>query len=265
MSLDVVDLRNFYGQPLGALARRTIGRVIRARWDNLTGQRVLGLGYPTPYLGLFRADAERCLAFMPAAQGVVNWPSAAPCLSALVEDAELPLADAAMDRVLVVHALEMADQPGETLRDVWRVLAAGGRLMLVVPNRRGIWARSDTTPFGHGRPYSRSQLMAMLREASFTPTWWSEALYMPPLPWMMSSSSVWEKIGAGLSMPLAGVHVVEATKQVFRAQPVRERKRFVFAPEPVLSPAPSGRVSAACAPAGTPPAHRTGSTPTMGR
>ena len=40
--------------------------------------------------------------------------------------------------------------------------AAGGRLLIVVPNRRGVWARSDTTPFGHGRPYSRSQITHLL-------------------------------------------------------------------------------------------------------
>ena len=78
MSLDVVDLRNFYAQPLGVVARRFVGRGIRARWPDLRGQRVAGIGYPTPYLGLFREEAERCLAFMPAAQGVVKWPSARP-------------------------------------------------------------------------------------------------------------------------------------------------------------------------------------------
>src|SRR6476619_2007674 len=32
MSLDVVDLRNFYGQRLGTVARRFVGRSIRALW-----------------------------------------------------------------------------------------------------------------------------------------------------------------------------------------------------------------------------------------
>src|SRR5262245_24212774 len=88
MSLDVVDLRNFYGQPCGVVARRFIGRAVRSHWPDLRGQRVLGIGYPTPYLGLFREEAERCLAFMPAAQGVVKWPSARPTLTALVEETE---------------------------------------------------------------------------------------------------------------------------------------------------------------------------------
>ncbi len=129
MSIDVVDLRNFYGQRLGVVARRFIGRGIRALWSDTRGQRVLGIGYATPYLGLFREEAERCLSFMPAAQGVVKWPSQKPALSALVDEFELPLADAAVDRVLLVHELEITHDPAALLREVWRVLASGGRLL----------------------------------------------------------------------------------------------------------------------------------------
>ena len=243
MSLDVVDLRNFYAQPLGVVARRFIGRGVRARWPDLRGQRVVGIGYPTPYLGLFREEAERCLAFMPAAQGVVKWPSARPTLTALVEETELPLVDAAVDRVLIVHGLEMADDVFALLRETWRVLAAGGRLLAVVPNRRGIWARTDTTPFGHGRPYSRSQITHLLRETWFTPTGWGEALYVPPIArgWFLRSAIAWERTGASMSAPFAGVHIVEASKQVYRAIPARrERRRLVPELEPVLAPSPGG-------------------------
>src|SRR5882672_8542496 len=111
MSIDVVDLRNFYAQRLGVVARRFVGRGIRARFADARGMRVLGVGYPTPYLGLFREEAERCLAFMPAAQGVVKWPSSRPTLAALVEELDLPLSDAAVDRILLVHSLEMVHDP----------------------------------------------------------------------------------------------------------------------------------------------------------
>ncbi len=244
MSLDVVDLRNFYAHPLGTVARRFIGRGIRRLWPTAAGQRVLGIGYPTPYLGLFREDAERCLAFMSSTQGVVRWPSAKPTLTALVDECELPLPDAAVDRILLVHALEMNHDAPALLREVWRVLAPGGRLLAVVPNRRGLWARMDTTPFGHGRPYSRSQITHLLRETWFTPVGWGDALYVPPIErrWFLRSAAAWERTGATMSAPFAGVHLVEATKQVYRAIPVR--KKFVpnLKPvlEPVLAPSPGG-------------------------
>jgi len=243
MSIDVVDLRDFYAQRLGSVARRFVGRGIRTRWDRLDGQRVLGVGYATPYLGLFREEAERCLAFMPAAQGVVKWPSAAPSLAALVEEDGLPLTDAAVDRVLLIHALENAHNAPALLREVWRVLAAGGRLLAVVPNRRGLWARMDTTPFGHGRPYSRSQITHLLRETWFTPTGWGEALYVPPIArgWFLRSAVAWERAGATISAPFAGVHIVEATKQIYRALPARrEQRQFVPALGPALAPSQRG-------------------------
>jgi len=240
-AMDVVDLRNFYAQRLGTVARRFVSRGIRAHWADTSMLRVLGIGYATPYLGLFREEAERCLALMPAPQGVVRWPSTRPALAALVEEDELPLTDSAVDRVLLIHALEMSADPAELLREVWRVLAPGGRLLAVVPNRRGLWARMDTTPFGQGRPYSRSQITQLLREAWFTPTGWGEALYVPPIgrAWFLRSAVAWERTGATLSAPFAGVHIVEATKQVYRAIPARrERKRLVPALKPVLVPAP---------------------------
>ncbi|MGH6671950.1 MAG: methyltransferase domain-containing protein [Xanthobacteraceae bacterium] len=239
--MDVVDLRNFYAQRLGTVARRFISRGIRARWADTAKQRVVGIGYATPYLGLFRQEAERCLALMPAPQGVVRWPSTRPALAALVEEDELPLTDSAVDRVLLIHAVEMSPDPAELLREVWRVLAPGGRLLAVVPNRRGLWARIDTTPFGQGRPYSRSQITQLLRETWFTPTGWGEALYVPPIgrAWFLRSAVAWERTGATLSAPFAGVHIVEATKQVYRAIPARrERRRLVPALKPVLVPSP---------------------------
>ena len=243
MSIDVVDLRDFYSNRLGAVARHFVGRGVRRRWIDTRGLRVLGIGYATPYLGLFREEAERCLAFMPAPQGVVKWPTARPALSALVDEFELPLPDAAVDRVLLVHALEMSNDPTALLREIWRVLASGGQLLAVVPNRRGLWARMDTTPFGHGRPYSRSQITHLLREAWFTPVDWSEALYVPPIQrgWFLRSAVAWERAGATVSAPFAGVHIVEATKQVYRAIPARREKRvLVPALKPALAPAPRG-------------------------
>ena len=247
MSLDVVDLRNFYAQPLGIVARRFIQRGIRSRWRDVHGLRMAGIGYATPYLGLFREEAERCLAFMPSAQGVVKWPSARPTLTALVEERDLPLPDAAVDRVLIVHGLEMSDDAFALLREAWRVLAAGGRLLAVVPNRRGLWARMDTTPFGHGRPYSRTQITHLLRETWFTPTSWQEVLYVPPIgrSWFLRSAVAWERTGAILSAPFAGVHIFEATKQVYRPIPARrEKRRLMPALEPVLAPSPGGAARA---------------------
>jgi len=239
MTIDVIDLRDFYSRRLGIVARQLINRGIRERWPNAEGQRVLGIGYPTPYLGLFREDAERCIAFMPAAQGVLKWPTGRPALASLVDEFSLPLPDAAVDRILLVHALEICDDPAALLREVWRVLAPSGRVIAVIPNRRGVWTRTESTPFGHGRPYSRAQITDLLRQTWFTPAGWGEALFMPPYAgrWLLKSALMWERAGTALSLPFAGVHIVEASKQVYRVIPAkRERARLIPSLKPVLVP-----------------------------
>jgi len=160
-----------------------------------------------------------------------------------VEETELPLEDAAIDRVLAVHLLEEAESALDTLREIWRVLAPGGTLLLVVPNRRGIWARSDATPFGHGQPFSRSQLTRVLRDALFSPIGWSDALYFPPVKhrWVLRSAMAYERVAARMAFPFAGVHVVEASKQVFRPIAVRARRLATPRFRPVLLPSPANR------------------------
>lgn len=152
MHTDIVDLRQFYHSELGRMAEQSVSSALASIWARLPEERLLGLGYAVPYLERFRADTERTFAFMPAGQGAVNWPVADLSSTALVFDEELPLPDASIDRVLMVHSLEFAESPRETMKEIWRVLAPGGRLIIVVPNRRGVWAQMEHTPFGSGRP-----------------------------------------------------------------------------------------------------------------
>jgi SAM-dependent methyltransferase len=249
MRADVIDLRSFYAGPLGAVARRLIGRVVRARWPDVSGLAVMGIGYATPYLDVFEGEAERVLAVMPAAQGVVNWPPGRLSATALAETTMMPLPDACVDRVLVVHAIETEEHPRELLSEIWRILTPGGRLICIVPNRRGLWARMDTTPFGQGQPFSRGQLTDVLRESLFSPIHWSEALYVPPIPrrLFLRSATAWERLGTTLSLPFAGVHLIEATKLLYRPVPARAARRIRAPLAPVLVPAqgapqPAGRM-----------------------
>ncbi len=214
---DVVDLRDFYAGALGRTAQRVIRHRLREVWPDLQGQRLLGLGYATPFLRPFLADAERVLAMMPAAQGVLPWPPEGPNLTALVAENELPLPDVSVDRVLLVHALEHSESLRPLLREIWRVLAGGGRLIVVVPNRRGLWARFERTPFGLGQPYSATQLSRLLRENLFTPLDTRWALFIPPFAsrlWL-SSAPAWDRIGERWFSRVGGVVMIEASKQLY--------------------------------------------------
>jgi len=234
MPSDVVDLRDFYRSGLGQVARRMIRRAIQRVWPDLHAMRLLGIGYTTPFLTALSGDTERTVALMPASLGVLRWPSEGRNLAALADEGELPFADYSIDRVLLVHALETSEEIGPMLKEIWRVLAGGGRLLIVVPNRRGIWARLDRTPFGSGRPYTMSQLSQLLRDELFTPVGSDAALFIPPAKGRMiiRSAPAWERIGKRWFPTFAGVLLVEATKQIY-AKPAAiraPRRRLVYTP-----------------------------------
>ncbi len=229
MRLDVVDLNQFYATSLGQMARRLIRRRVRMLWPSTAGMRVLGLGYATPYLRPFVDEAERVIAMMPASQGVSAWPIREPNLVALCDDAEIPLPDNSIDRVLMAHALETSEQVRPMLREVWRVLASGGRLMVIVPNRRGIWARVERTPFGTGSPFSPPQLDRLMREAMFSPTATTGALYLPPTQRrsLVRLAPAVERLGHRWARAISGVLISEAGKQIFAVtaqQAMREQR-----------------------------------------
>src|SRR6185437_13971968 len=122
MAADVVDLRDFYRTLLGQVARRMIRRALRRMWPDLHGMRLLGIGYPAPFLTAISPETERTVALMPASLGVLAWPPDGANLAMLAEEGELPFADFSIDRVILVHALETTDQAGPLLKEVWRVL-----------------------------------------------------------------------------------------------------------------------------------------------
>lgn len=236
MHLDVVEYRKFYDSPLGHVALRMIRKRLRVLWPDTKGQTILGLGYATPYLGPFRADAARVIALMPAAQGVAPWPRSGPGMTALAEEDNLPLPDSCIDRVILVHAVENTEMLRALLRQAWRVLAPSGRMIVVAPNRASLWTQFETTPFSHGRPYTRGQLERMLTDAMFKPVAWDRALCLPPLKWRWSLryGQVLENMGQSLWPRFAGVLMADATKEVYAALPsggVPVRAR-VWVPEP---------------------------------
>lgn len=246
MFVDVVDLREFYATPLGRITAQSLGQVIGDIWPEAHEERLAALGFCVPWIERYQERCERVLAFMPAQQGALEWPQGGPSLTALVIDEQLPLTDAALDRLLMVHLLEHSENPGETLNEAWRVLAPGGRLLIVVPNRRGLWARFEHTPFGIGRPFSRGQLSKLLRDALLAPTAWSDALHFPPMRrrGLSRIKTVIEWLGRHLWPAFSGVIVVEATKRLYQGIPAPARaRRHVLVP--VLVPQTVARQKAA--------------------
>ena len=230
MHTDILDLMHFYNSPLGAVARQTIRRHIRTIWPDAHSQRVVGVGYATPYLQPFLDQADRAIAIMPATQGVAAWPEGGRNICALSDETALPIEDYAVDRVLVAHALEGCSEPDLMIEEIWRILSGQGRAIFIVPNRLGLWARFEHTPFGAGQPYTGSQLSWVLRRNLFTPTRVIRMLYTPPTQsrFWLSSHRAFEKIGGKIFPGFSGLLMIEAKKEVYSAHPTRYRRRASY-------------------------------------
>ncbi len=223
MHLDVLDLRNFYYRSaLGRAAQKVIRDELCTMWPEAKGQTVVGFGFAVPLLRPFLKDARRVIGLMPGPQGVMPWPADGHNISVLCEDTIWPLETGQVDKLVMLHGLETTEQPSLLLDEAWRVLGPGGRAVFIVPNRAGLWSRSDATPFGYGRPYTLSQLDAQLRRHQFVTERTMSALYQPPSArklWRKSSGFL-EKVGHNLPFVAAGgVLIVEVSKQM--AAPTR--------------------------------------------
>lgn len=240
---DIIDLREFYAGPLGRAVRRLLRLRLREFWPNVQGMTVLGLGYATPYLRIFEGEADRVLAAMPGPQGVVRWPRGLPGRVMLVDEDDLPLPDASVDRLLLLHAVENSENIRALLREVWRVLTPQGRLLAVVPNRRGVWAHIEATPFGQGHPYTPPQLTRLMRDALFSPTQSQAALWLPPSDraFVIKAVDAWEKTGEILWNRFSGVLLLEAEKQVYAGVPAKAVKSKKFLLKPASQPVSAHR------------------------
>jgi hypothetical protein len=217
MYTNAIDLREFYDSTRGRVVQRLLRQHLRAFWPQTAGLRVLGFGYAVPYLKPFLGEAERVVSLMPAQQGAVFWPPDERGLVSMCSESELPIETNSIDRMLIVHGLQGYESLDAVLRESWRVLSGQGRLIIVAPNRTGIWARVDSTPFGHGAPYSQGQLWQHLKEYMFVPERAVRGLFVPPSAsrLVLSAAPVWEKIGQRFFNAFGGVNIVEATKQLY--------------------------------------------------
>lgn len=238
MHLDVRALREFYYQTrLGRSAQRALQGAIGGLWPETRGMIVAGYGFAAPVMRPFLRESRALVNLMPAQQGVMPWPAGADNLCALVEETAWPIEAGILDRIVVLHGLETCERPDALLDEIWRVLSPGGRVLFVVPNRSGLWAQRDATPFGYGRPYSIGQLEALLAGNRFVPERHATALYAPPSHrrFWHQTAHFWEGYGRRFR-PLfgAGALVVEASKQVFARPESRGFKQAVRGPLDML-------------------------------
>ena len=218
MRQDAVTLQRFYGSPLGLAVARILSGKLTDLWGDARGLSLLGLGYAVPVLEAFGAAPSRSVAAIPLDHGPVSWdPFGRGNAAVAIGDIRMPFPDGMFDRVIVLHGLEESGNPRAYLREIWRITAPEGRIVLAASNRSGLWSRATRTPFGQGRPWTRAQLMNLLSIGLFQVTASSSALYLPPVAASVVTSAAegWEIMGRVLAPGLGGVVLVEASSSSY--------------------------------------------------
>lgn len=243
MRQDIVSIRRFYETSLGKAAAQRIGVKLSDLWgDNIKSLSVLGLGYTQPVLDAMGDGPHRRISAVPRECGIGEWkPTVRGNAHVSVDELRLPFADGQFERVVVLHGLEECADPRAFLREIWRVASPEGRVVLIAPNRAGIWSRATRTPFGHGRPWSRPQLIELLSNGMFQVTASAHILYMPPInsALITSAAESWDTVGRWTLPGFGGVVMVEAVKRLF-ARPgsgLKSPSLELVKPRPAIRPA----------------------------
>ncbi|MGH1455187.1 MAG: class I SAM-dependent methyltransferase [Alphaproteobacteria bacterium] len=248
----IQELETFYDSEIGKVVQSILARRVEKLWPDLHDYRVLGCGYSVPYLAPYLGKAERVIAMMPERQGVRAWPKNSKNLVMTCRESRMPIENVSIDRALLVHHLECCDHLKDSLREIWRVLKPNGRVLIIVPNRVGFWARADLLPFGRGHPFTMAQALFCLRDNLLVPEHYESALFVPPLPdspVMMRFANVIERIGHKVFPFVAGVHIIECSKQVYAkidntgsGSAVFEKTKGILAGKPVPTSLKSYRI-----------------------
>ncbi len=213
-------LTSFYQTPLGILTQRLLAARLAELWPHLAGEEILALGDIRPLWEVLTAQGGRLFGFTESKE-IKRLARADPASVFSPPSLPLPVADASMDRVVALHFLENLSNPADALDEIGRVLKGEGRLLLIIPNRHGIWARSKATPFGSGQAYSFYQISTLLKDQGFQIDRARGALYVPPVRsrLVLSLTDGLEKGGRCLFPSLGGVLLIEARKRIYAPRP----------------------------------------------
>jgi SAM-dependent methyltransferase len=80
---------------------------------------------------------------------------------------QIPYPDASFELILATDVIEHVDDDRLALREIVRVLAPAGRVLLTVPAFRSLWGRQDEVAM-HKRRYNLHQLANLVRENGLT-------------------------------------------------------------------------------------------------
>lgn len=222
--VDISDLKNFYRSAYGKVVYSEISKLLKEFLTPDNASKRLFIGFGVPYV-----QQHDGLLLMPAHMGIYAWPNQLDNCAALTYENQWPFADQEFDEIILLHGLEYSHNSNELIDESFRCLKAEGKLIVITPNRRGVWAHNDKTPLGFGQPYSLTQLVNMLNKKSFMIVNVKRALYKLPFEKICGRlfSTLFEAVAKRSLQKFSGLVGVVAIKQVYSVVTVKKQHRVL--------------------------------------
>lgn len=140
----------------------------------------------------------------------------------------IPLISESVDLVLLHHALDYSAQQHQLLREVSRVLIAGGHIVIIGFNPISSWGIRTRFPGNkkapwQGRLLSTLRLTDWLKLLDFQVEQVRFGAYSLPInsPGVIKYSGMLDKLATKLNWPTGGVYMISARKQVLPLTPIQ--------------------------------------------
>ncbi len=154
----------------------------------------------------------------------------------------IPLASESVDLVLLHHALDYSSYQHQLLREVSRVLIAGGHIVIIGFNPISSWGIRMRFPGRkkapwHGKLLSKLRITDWLKLLDFQVEQVRYGAYSLPInsPGVIRYSGMFEKLATRLNWPTGGIYMISARKQVLPLTPIQTSWHELASPHVGLS------------------------------
>ena len=230
---------NWLSSPVGQQVVRVERDCVERMIENSFGHFLVQVGCVGDFSGAFEHSRIRSHVIL-SERACPHW-DGSPLRA---KPAELPLAAASIDALLLPHTLDFVLQPQRVLREAERVLIPEGRLLIIGFNPWSTWGlmrgllRRRRPPWC-GNQLTSSRLIDWLDLLGFQLELREWLLFRPPFRSAYNCRLDWlEEAGARWWPVFGGVYVIRAVKRVSLATPLRPhwRRRPAFLPGGAVKP-----------------------------
>jgi SAM-dependent methyltransferase len=211
------DLYNFYQSKNGIAAANNFMSIIDRCWPSLEGKSICGMGFSVPLLS--RLDRGHKLELFALESSYFDdlciQNSNINIIPVKGYSSGIPSKDNSFDHVLAVHCVEYEIYPQILLKEIWRVLKAGGKAIIIIPNYMNIWHYFGKCSKEHNN-INLFKLSGYLNMTPFNINNVRSALFFAPniysfLPYI---SNLVENISGRVMLPIGGAWVIEVEKKL---------------------------------------------------